>query len=352
MATLNLEHSLVDDRYEVLARLSLGSYAEIYTARDRSHDGRLVILKALNTALQGEIDDDLARTLVENFENEARAVDKVRHPNIVRRLGHGTAIDLNGTVFHYLIFEYLPGGDLRERCHNHPLSLEETLYYLNQVCSALDHAHECGVIHRDIKPQNLLLTTDRKIVKIADFGVAKISSQAGEEITRVGTDVYSPPEHHPLNSEMPTRGILTPSADIYSLAKTVYALMTGTSPRRFSLRPITELPPDISEKSWSNDLLAILRRATSSEIDLRYQNVRDFYSDMESLAENVESDETVVRARHEPGPIPPAPPKPEFAKTDTLYPKIVVSIPRGSQPLPAPAVKSNPARQIGRASCR
>src|SRR5215467_910892 len=192
MSTLNLEHSLVDDRYEVLARLNLGSYAEIYTARDRLRDGRLVILKALNTALQGEIDDDLARTLVENFENEAKALDKVRHPNIVRRLGHGTAVDLNGTVFHYLIFEYLPGGDLRERCHNNPFSMEELLFYLNQVCSALALAHECGVIHRDIKPHNLLLTADRKTVKIADFGVAKIAPQANEEITRVGTDVYAP----------------------------------------------------------------------------------------------------------------------------------------------------------------
>src|SRR5258708_34552460 len=100
------------------------------------HEGKLVILKALNTTLQGEIDDDLTRTLIENFENEAKAVDRVRHPNIVRRLGHGSAVDLNGTIFHYLIFEYLSGGDLRERCHGQPLSLDELLFYLNQVCSA------------------------------------------------------------------------------------------------------------------------------------------------------------------------------------------------------------------------
>src|SRR5207245_1879211 len=99
---------------------------------------------------------------------------------------------------------------------------------------------------RDIKPHNLLLSLDKKTVKIADFGVAKMAAQAGEEITRVGTDVYAAPEHHPLNEESTSGALLTPSADIYSLAKTVYTLLSGHPPKRYSLRQITDLPPELA----------------------------------------------------------------------------------------------------------
>ena len=90
-----------------------------------------------------------------------------------------------------------------------PLSLNKTLFYLEQVCSGLAHAHECGVIHRDIKPQNLLLTGDRQVVKIADFGVARLAATEGA-ITRVGTNIYSAPEHNPL--------VLTGSLDLGIIA--------------------------------------------------------------------------------------------------------------------------------------
>ena len=80
---------------------------------------------------------------------------------------------------------------------HHPLSIEKAVGYLEQVCSGLAHAHKCGVIHRDIKPQNLLLTNDRKTVKIADFGVARFEAMEGA-ITRVGTNIYAAPEHNPL----------------------------------------------------------------------------------------------------------------------------------------------------------
>jgi serine/threonine protein kinase len=122
----------------------------------------LVVIKALNVFLQNDLDADLERTLVENFQNEAIALDRVRHPNIISRLGHGTARDLRGTVFHYLVLEYLPGGDLARVCREKSLSFEQALNYLEQICAGLGHAHQNGIIHRDIKPQNLLLTADRK----------------------------------------------------------------------------------------------------------------------------------------------------------------------------------------------
>ena len=105
MPELKLENSIVDDRYLVNRCLSHGSYAEIFLASDQLYDDELVIIKALNVTLQGTPDADLEQTLIENFQNEAVALDKVRHPNIIRRLGHGTAADLKGALFHYLVLE-------------------------------------------------------------------------------------------------------------------------------------------------------------------------------------------------------------------------------------------------------
>src|SRR4051812_42870708 len=116
MPSLTLENSIVDERYEVRRRLNHGSYAEIYEAYDLERKRKPVIIKALNTHLQGTPDADLERTLVENFQNEALALDAVRHPGVVQRLGHGTAADLHGVPFHYLVLEYMSGGDLLSRC--------------------------------------------------------------------------------------------------------------------------------------------------------------------------------------------------------------------------------------------
>ena len=252
MSDLKLQQSRLDGRYDIVECLGRGSYAEIYVANDNAaHDGapRTIVIKALNIFLQDEPDAELAHTLVANFQNEAVALDRVRHPNVINRLGHGTAIDLEGTTFHYIVLEYLPGGDMAALTRNRPLPMERAVRYLEQVCSGLAHAHKCGVIHRDIKPQNLLLTADKQIVKIADFGVARLDATEGV-ITRVGTNIYSAPEHNPLvqTSQLDTARLngphdyLTPAADIYSLAKTTYALLAGESPRKFAQHTVTELP--------------------------------------------------------------------------------------------------------------
>src|SRR6267143_2969012 len=225
MSELKLLQTRLDGRYDIEQCLGCGSYAEIYVARDRAATERSlqeVVIKALNVLLQGVPDTEHERTLIENFQNEAVAPDRVRHPHVINRLGHGTAIDLTGTTFHYIVLEYLPGGDMAALTRHHPLPIAKALFYLEQVCSGLAHAHKCGVIHRDIKPQNLLLTADRQIVKIADFGVARLDANDGA-ITRVGTNIYAAPEHNPLvhtgalDLELIAAGHrpLTPAADIY-----------------------------------------------------------------------------------------------------------------------------------------
>ena len=290
MSELKLQQSRLDGRYDILERLGGGSYAEIYVANDNAApEGapRTIVIKALNLYLQDAPDVELERTLVTNFQNEAVALDRVRHPNVINRLGHGTAIDLDGTTFHYIVLEYLPGGDLFALTKTRPLSLQRALFYLEQVCSGLAHAHKCGVIHRDIKPQNLLLTADQQIVKIADFGVARIDASDGA-ITRVGTKIYSAPEHNPemFTGQLDTRGLrlphdhLTPSADIYSLAKTMYTMLAGESPRRFAQHALTELPQQVSDAPWARSVLRVLEKATQNRPEARYQTVEEFWDDI------------------------------------------------------------------------
>ncbi len=290
MPELKLQQSRLDGRFDITECLGRGSYAEIYVARDNAaSDGapETVVIKALNMFLQDAPDEELEHTLIANFQNEAVALDRVRHPNIISRLGHGTAIDLAGTTFHYIVLEYLSGGDLAALSRSKPVPIEKTLFYLEQVCSGLAYAHECGVIHRDIKPQNLLLTADRQIVKIADFGVARLEATEGA-ITRVGTNIYSAPEHNPLvqtgsldlGAIAAGREHLTPAADIYSLAKTTYALLAGESPRRFAQHAIQEMPPAVRNYYWSAPVLRVLEKATQIRPDRRYQTVQEFWDDL------------------------------------------------------------------------
>ena len=320
------------------SQLGRGSYAEIYVARDilaaPNAPHGFVVIKALNVFLQNDLDADLERTLVENFQNEAIALDRVRHPNIISRLGHGTAKDLHGTVFHYLVLEYLPGGDLAKAFGRQGLPLDVALEYLEQVCAGLAFAHSKGVIHRDIKPQNLLLTKDRETVKIADFGVARIT-QNDSPITRVGTNVYAPPEHSPIfggGGDVQTVARLTPAADIYSLAKSAYVLVTGESPRRFSNAPISDLPDAIRTQPWANEFLRVLRKATQSNPADRYQTVNDFWKDLSrvKLFDQPEAPETVT----------------EVAPRAALHPLPQPSISEGFSPIAPLIPRFNTSRDL------
>src|SRR5438132_10438891 len=138
MSELKLLQCRLDGRYDVEECLSHGSYAEIYVARDHAATDerfRRVVVKALNVLLQGYQDPDLERTLIQNFQNEATALDRVRHPNIISRLGHGTALDLGGRPFHYIVLEYLGGGDLAALCRNETLGIQRALFYVQQLCA-------------------------------------------------------------------------------------------------------------------------------------------------------------------------------------------------------------------------
>ncbi len=327
MRELSLSNCRLDRRYDIQRQLGRGSYAEIFLARDNvaapNTPHSRVVIKALNVFLQDDLDADLERTLVENFQNEAVALDRVRHPNIISRLGHGTARDLKGTIFHYLVLEYLEGGDLQKLCRERVLTLQDALKYVEQVCAGLSNAHRHDVIHRDIKPQNLLLTGDRETVKIADFGVARVHV-SDAPITRVGTNIYAPPEHSPMTigEGVMTVATLTPAADIYSLAKTIYTLLTCEAPRFYANQPIVDLPLTSRDEEWADELLRVLKKATQNEPSMRQQTVEELWADMEAVR-RIAADgelETQVRAKLHTTPQPHvakgyspiAPQKPKF----------------------------------------
>ena len=302
MRELALQNCRIDKRYDTREMLGRGSYAEVFLARDTLASEKsphcFVVIKCLNVFLHDDLDPDLERTLVENFQNEAVALDRVRHPNISSRLGHGTARDLTGTVFHYIVIEYMAGGDLQGYIRRNKLDLTKALDYIEQTCAGLGHAHERGIIHRDIKPQNLLLTADHSTVKIADFGVARFSI-ADSPITRVGTNIYAPPEHSPnfAGQGNGTRR-LTPASDIYSLAKTCFTLITGEPPRAFANGQITSLSDSVHDEPWAELLLPALRKATEDDPDCRQQSVDEFWADLTALREFAADGElsTVVRS--------------------------------------------------------
>jgi serine/threonine protein kinase len=360
MRELSLQNCRLDGRYDIRETLGQGSYAEIYVARDTlvalNAPHSLVVIKALNVFLQNDLDADLERTLVENFQNEAIALDRVRHPNIISRLGHGTARDLNNTIFHYLVLEYLPGGDLAKACREKNLNLQQALFYLEQVCAGLGHAHKNGIIHRDIKPQNLLLTADRQTVKIADFGVARVS-QSDAPITRVGTNMFAPPEHSPMLSNDTgtlTFKELTPAADIYSLAKSAYVLITGESPRFFANQPITELPFALRGEAWANDLIKVLNKATQNDSRRRQQTVVEFWQDLsvvksyaeatngEQLAEIPARAHALPQAHVAKGYTPLAPQRPRFNTSRELKLNNLLEEKRAPLVVPISAANVNP----------
>lgn len=279
---LNAAGLWLDARFEITKRIGVGSYAEIYLARNRSplaSEPEIVVVKALNLLLHGDLEPDLERTLIENIALEAQSMKGFDHANIVRLFSYGGALDHDGRPFHYLVLEYMPGGSLSQFCGAQPLLFEHTLEYTKQVCAALSYAHSRGILHRDVKPSNIMLSSDRRTVKLLDFGTARLLDANGS-ITKVGTDLYAAPEHYSLSDV--TEYELTPAADVYALAKTVYYMLCGTSPSPFKQRQISSIPAHVINQPWARGVLRVLRRATSGSPAARHKTVWEFYEELRS----------------------------------------------------------------------
>src|SRR5215212_2817285 len=206
--------TLIDDRYAILETLGGGGMAEVFLARDEVL-GRRVALKVLRGQYAGD------EEFVERFRREAKSAAALNHPNIVQVYDQGRAND--GT--YYMAMEYVPGGTLKERIvREGRLDPREAAGIASRVAEALDVAHYRGIVHRDIKPQNILIGESGE-VKVADFGIARAatSKTVTESSLILGTAAYMSPEQ--VRGER-----VGPASDLYSLGVVLYEMLTGELP--------------------------------------------------------------------------------------------------------------------------
>ena len=203
---------LVDGRYRVRARIARGGMATVYVATDLRLERRIAL-----KVMHGHLSDD--SMFQSRFIQEARAAARLADPNVVNVYDQGQDGELA-----YLVMEYLPGITLRELLREQRrLTLEQTVTIMDAVLSGLAAAHRAGIVHRDVKPENVLLAEDGRI-KIGDFGLARASSAntaTGQQL--LGTIAYLAPE-------LVTRGTADARSDIYALGIMLYEMLTGEQP--------------------------------------------------------------------------------------------------------------------------
>lgn len=201
-------------QYKVIEELGRGGAARVFRAYDEEQN-RMVAFKVL------PIESDDRLSFMRRFSREAEAIRSLNHPNIVPVYGSGETDD-----FVYLVLRLLEGGTLRKRIASQRLSTQEACQYTIQIAHALHHAHQQGIIHRDVKPSNMLLDNERPgAILLSDFGTAKILNMRGLTKTgsTVGTPEYMSPEQA-QGKEVDQR------ADIYSLGCTLYEMLAGRPP--------------------------------------------------------------------------------------------------------------------------
>ncbi|MEA2560347.1 MAG: hypothetical protein QOH06_1851 [Acidobacteriota bacterium] len=257
--------------FEILERIGRGGMALVYKARD-VRLGRLVALKLLAPGMETREEAHL------RFLLEARAISALDHPNVCTLYEIGEADD--GRMF--LAMAYIEGGTLRDRLAQGPLEPLEATLLAAQVAEGLAAAHARGIIHRDIKPGNLLLGDG--LVKIADFGIARLSDQAHITLDgqALGTWSYMSPEQ--VNGEE-----VTPAADLWSLGIVLFEMITGKRPFRAKsepelIRKILETdPPPLG--IGGPQLARIVARALEKTPELRYASAREMQEDLLEAAD-------------------------------------------------------------------
>lgn len=207
-----LEGRLLDGRYSIQSKIARGGMATVYLATDRRL-GREVALKIMHHHL---VDDE---SFTSRFVREARSAARLSHPSVVQVYDQGSDADLL-----YLAMEYLPGRTLREvLVERGVLTPREALTVFEPILDALSAAHRAGIVHRDVKPENVILTDDGR-VKVADFGLARgATASAATTGQLMGTVAYLPPE-------LVTRGFADARSDVYAAGIMLFEMLTGCQP--------------------------------------------------------------------------------------------------------------------------
>ena len=264
----------LDGRYLVDELVGIGGMANVYKATDVSN-GRIVAVKILRDEYvqNGE--------LLRRFKNESKAVALLSHPNIVR------VYDVNfSDRVNYIVMEYIDGITLKEYIeHKGVLDWKEAVYFTIQILRALQHAHDNGIVHRDIKPQNIMLLKDGSI-KVTDFGIARFARSGMHTMTdkAIGSVHYISPEQ--------AKGDVTDNrADLYSVGVMLYEMLTGRLPFEaesavaVAIKHIEEVPKPPRE--WNPDIPAglesIVMRAMQKDAADRYASAAEMLRDIDSF---------------------------------------------------------------------
>jgi ankyrin repeat protein/serine/threonine protein kinase len=245
---------------EVVSLLGQGGMGAVYKVRQPALD-RFAALKLL------PVEADLRPGFRERFQREARTLASLNHPHIV------TVYDFGERQGHFFfLMEFVEGGDLRDLIHSRRLGSREALAIVSQICEALQYAHENGVVHRDIKPGNILLNA-RGGVKIADFGVAKLLGRADAGVPAnyvLGTPRYMAPEQLERPVEVDHR------ADLYSLGVVLYEMLTGEL-------PAVRLEPPSRRVDVDVRIDDVVRRALESDPTRRFQHASEIRDRVEHV---------------------------------------------------------------------
>jgi serine/threonine protein kinase/tetratricopeptide (TPR) repeat protein len=241
--------------YKLERRIGQGGMAAVFLAKRA--DGEFSRQVAIKLLLPGLDSDEV----LSRFRRERQTLAGLDHPNIVKLLDGGSTPE----GLPYLVMDYVEGSPIDEYCDTHKLSIEQRLRLFGQVCEAVQHAHETLVIHRDLKPGNILITADG-VPKLLDFGIAKVMEPAAPQtaLTQTGarcmTLAYASPEQVQGKS-------VTAATDIYSLAAVLYELLTGHRPYRLKDQTTSELERAICEQVPEKPSTAVKRVERESTSD-------------------------------------------------------------------------------------
>ncbi len=274
-----MEDVKLNERYRLLARIGSGGMAVVYKGVDVLL-GRQVAVKVLRQRFASDPE------FLERFQREARAAANLDHPNVVTVFDVGTDGDQ-----HYIVMEFVDGQDLktliRQKGH---LSVAETLDIATQIAAGVGHAHKAEVIHRDIKPQNVLVTQEN-CAKVADFGIARALSESGltDPDTVWGSPIYFAPEQAAGDSP-------TPASDVYSIGVVMYEMLAGAPPFRadnptaLAMKHLREEPPPLAlhNPQVPPRLEWIVRKVLSKEPSARYRTAEQLAHVLEEYQSQVE----------------------------------------------------------------
>jgi serine/threonine protein kinase len=256
--------TILNNRYELLAQQGSGGMSVVYRAVDRSL-GRTVAIKILRPSLTQD------HSFIAKFQNEARSIANLTHPNIITVHDVGS----DGQT-HYIVMELVDGQDLKKVINTvGALPLERALNLAIQICDGLGFAHRTGIVHADVKPQNILLTSN-DIVKVTDFGIAQAltDTQPQQKVDVVwGSPHYFAPEQ--ARGEQPT-----PAADVYSIGILMFEMLSGQLPyagasqQALAMAHIKDRIPNVTEfnPNVPESLAKIVHRVMSKQPNQRYQN--------------------------------------------------------------------------------